>query len=482
MSKGFSVDDILGAQSKAQAMPGMVVVQLPIEDIIPNPANEIYNIGDVSMLVADIADKGLRQALEVIPADGGKYMLIAGHRRWTACHQLYDGGDKRFSRLPAVVKQSEGKDEDLISLITSNATARELTDGERLKQYRALKGALERKKAAGHLEGRVRAEMVRLTGDGAGTLARLNAICEHCIPEVIQLVESGEIGLSRAYECSKLYKVQQLQFAEKGWANMPHLSDQEEAEARDWLVTVGCKEFLSGLDYQGDASKWSFIHSALPGRMTYDLFSQQWQDKVVYMPGGWQARFTRNGSSFNVEKMDKEDSTEILAACRIEFYDMFSLAKKLYRDKDAEKQKKTAAQEVLEKEKQDKEVRDRRRAMAWEMLNDIDNWELVGTVKPTSDLPADAIKVEIRRHVLWGGGWVLALYDPTSRLSYWEPGKHVFKYGRVSWLCIGPDGQRQNMESWDRPGPHSWNSTINIERFLTNRLEKVEIATNDREG
>lgn len=476
MAKGFSVDDILGEQSKAQAVPGMVVVQLPIEDIIPNPANEIYNIGDVSMLVADIADKGLRQALEVIPADGGKYMLIAGHRRWTACHQLYDGGDKRFARLPAVVKPSEGVDEDLISLITSNATARELTDGERLKQYRALKGALERKKAAGHLEGRVRAEMVRLTGDGAGTLARLNAICEHCIPEVIQMVEAGEVGLSRAYDCSKLYKVQQLQFAQKGWANMPRLSDQEKAEAMDWLVTVGCKDFLSGLDYDG-ASEWSYIYTSLPGRLTYDLFSQQWEDQVVDMPGGWKARISHEGFSFKAEKMDVENKAEILADSLIDFSSMFSPAKKLYQDKEAQKQKKTAAQEALQKEKQAKEAKDRRIAMAWEMLNDIDNWELVGTIKPTSDLPADAIKVEIRRHVLWGGGWLLALYDPIGVSRYWEPGKHVFKYSRVSWLCIGPDGQRQNMESYDRSGPYSWDSHVtSIERFLTDRLEKVEVG------
>lgn len=478
MSKGFSVDDILGEQSKAQAVPGMVVVQLPIEDIIPNPANEIYNIGDVSMLAASIADKGLRQALEVIPADGGKYMLIAGHRRWTACHQLYDGGDKRFARLPAVVKPSEGADEDLISLITSNATARELTDGERLKQYRALKGALERKKAAGHLEGRVRAEMVRLTGDGAGTLARLNAICEHCIPEVIQMVEAGEIGLSRAYECSKLYKVQQLQFAQKGWANMPRLSEQERAEALNWLVKIGCKDFLEGLEYN-DTSEWSYIHSSLPGRMTYDLFSQQWEDHVVDMPSGWKAKVSRLGSSFKVQKIDLEDTSEILADCGIEFYDMFSPAKKLYQNKETQKQKKTAAQEALQKEKQAKEAKERRIAMAWELLNDIDNWELVGTVKPTADLPADSIKVEIRRHVLWGGGWVLALYDPLSVSPYWDPGKQHFKYNRVSWLCIGSDGKRQNMENWERPGPYSWDSHISIERFLTDRLEKVEGNHND---
>lgn len=475
MAKGFSIDDILGEQSKAQAMPGMVVVQLPIEDIIPNPDNEIYNIGDVSMLVADIADKGLRQALEVIPADGGKYMLIAGHRRWTACRQLYEGGDKRFSRLPAVVKQSEGKDEDLISLITSNATARELTDGEKLRQYLALKGALERRKANGKLGGRVRTEAARISGESETQLGRLNAISERCIPEVIKMLSDGEISLNRAYDCSKLYKVQQLQFAQKGWANMPRLSEQEEAEVRNWLVTVGCKYFLSGLDYDG-ASKWSYIHTSLPGRLTYDLFSQQWEDQVVDMPGGWKARISRNGYDFKVEKMDVENKAEILADCLISFSNMFSLAKKLYQDKEAQKQKKTAAQEALQKEKQAKEARDRRKAMAWEMLNNIDNWELVGTVKATSDIPADAMKVEIRRHVLWGGDWLLAMIDPVSLRSYWDPEKHVLKYSRISWLVIGPDGQRQNMEDWDRPGPYSWDSTISIDRFLIGRLEKVEVS------
>lgn len=476
MSKGFSVDDILGAQSKAQAVPGMVVVQLPIEDIIPNPANEIYNIGDVSMLVADIADKGLRQALEVIPADGGKYMLIAGHRRWTACHQLYDGGDKRFARLPAVVKPSEGADEDLISLITSNATARELTDGERLKQYRALKGALERKKAAGHLEGRVRAEMVRLTGDGAGTLARLNAICEHCIPEVIQMVENGEIGLTRAYDCSKLYKVQQLDYAKHQFAAMPHLSDEETAEAVNWLVRIGCCDFLIGLDYL-NTNEWVFTQYIPDGHMTLDELFNSWQKQIVKMPGGWTAKVEtdpRGQKFFNVSKIEPDNPDELLASSSIYPSKLFPLAKRIYVDKESLKQKKSASQEALELEKRKKADRDRRKAMAWAMLDDLDNWELVGTIKPISNVPADAMKVEIRRHFLWGGGWLLAMIDPVSLCSYWEAGKNILKYKRISWLCIGPDGQRQNMDGWDHSGPYSWDSSISIERFLTDRLEKVE--------
>ena len=176
MSKGFSINDILG-NTKANAPAGqkMQVVMLPEADIEPNPENSIYEIGDVSMLKADIAERGLRSPLEVLPAQNGKYMLLAGHRRWTACRALTAEGVAGFEVLPCVIRQSQGEDDDLIALITSNATARELTDGERLRQYRALKQALERKKAAGALDGRIRDEMSRITGTGCQLSALMTA-------------------------------------------------------------------------------------------------------------------------------------------------------------------------------------------------------------------------------------------------------------------------------------------------------------------
>ena len=148
---------------------------LPAADIEPNPENSIYEIGDVAMLKADIAERGLRSPLEVLPAQGGKYMLLAGHRRWTACRALTAEGVTGFEVLPCVIHQSQGADDDLIALITSNATARELSDGERLRQYIALKQALERKKAAGGLDGRVRDEMSRITGTGCQLSALMTA-------------------------------------------------------------------------------------------------------------------------------------------------------------------------------------------------------------------------------------------------------------------------------------------------------------------
>ena len=100
---GFSIDEILN-KNKAAAPAGQAlqVVMLPAENIEPNPENSIYEIGDVSMLKADIAERGLRSPLEVLPAKNGKYMLLAGHRRWTACRELAAENVPGFALLPCV--------------------------------------------------------------------------------------------------------------------------------------------------------------------------------------------------------------------------------------------------------------------------------------------------------------------------------------------------------------------------------------------
>ena len=307
MSKGFSINDILG-NTKANAPAGqkMQVVMLPEADIEPNPENSIYEIGDVSMLKADIAERGLRSPLEVLPAQNGKYMLLAGHRRWTACRALTAEGVAGFEVLPCVIRQSQGEDDDLIALITSNATARELTDGERLRQYRALKQALERKKAAGALDGRIRDEMSRITGDGTGTLGRLNAIANNCVPEVLAMVERGEITMTRAYECSKLYKVQQVEYAKIKYASMPPITDMARRAAIKYLVECGLADQLKKLDYVRNR-EWNYADRGLDARklepVTLDLTESETDALLRIEPSGCY--------NFRVRMLDPADSNAV---------------------------------------------------------------------------------------------------------------------------------------------------------------------------
>lgn len=209
MSTGL-LNSLMNAQSQTVTPAGqqMQVVMIPSRNIIPNPDNdEIYTIGNMDGLKDDIQQHGLRQPLEVIPVEGkpDRYMLISGHRRWAACGILSACGDSRFNTLPCLIRESHGKLDDRIALITANATARDLTDGERLAQYEALKDALTKKKAAGQLEGKVRDEVCRILGLSTGAAARLNVIAS-CENEVIkERLKAGEIGLMEAYRSAQDY-------------------------------------------------------------------------------------------------------------------------------------------------------------------------------------------------------------------------------------------------------------------------------------
>ncbi len=204
------LNGLMNAQSQTATPAGqqMQVVMIPSRNIIPNPDNdEIYTIGNMESLRDDIQQNGLRQPLEVILVEGepDRYMLISGHRRWAACGILSACGESRFDSLPCLIRESHGELDDRIALITANATARDLTDGERLAQYEALKDALTKKKAAGQLEGKVRDEVCRILGLSTGAAARLNVIAS-CENEIIkERLKAGEIGLMEAYRSAQDY-------------------------------------------------------------------------------------------------------------------------------------------------------------------------------------------------------------------------------------------------------------------------------------
>lgn len=410
MSKGFSINDILGnAKANAPAGQRMQVVMLPAADIEPNPENSIYEIGDVSMLKADIAERGLRSPLEVLPAKGGRYMLIAGHRRWTACRALTAEGVAGFEVLPCVIRQSQGEDDDLIALITSNATARELTDGERLRQYIALKQALERKKAAGSLGGRVRDEMSRITGDGTGTLGRLNAIANNCIPAVVEMVEKGKISLGRAYECSKLYKVQQLMYAQHGYASMPDVPDAVLDEAVKWVVECGLAEQLKKFDYVR-CDRWNYTggnfdaQAVEPKELTLDVNGADVLVKIEAV----------NRYRLNVTQLDPAEPGEVVAITGLMDSDLYDKAKALYINHEALERFKAEAADKKAAEKHRTADNQKWLTMARRELENFNNWPIVD--KNTR------LGFTVRGRQMSDGGQLVVAVDEAARYDGQTPG------------------------------------------------------------
>lgn len=429
MSKGFSINDILGNGAKPAAPAGqkMQVVMLPAADIEPNPENSIYEIGDVAMLKADIAERGLRSPLEVLPAQGGKYMLLAGHRRWTACRALTAEGVTGFEVLPCVIRQSQGADDDLIALITSNATARELSDGERLRQYIALKQALERKKAAGGLDGRVRDEMSRITGDGTGTLGRLNAIASKCVPEVIAMVERGEITMTRAYECSKLYKVQQVTFAKNNYAPMPEVSNDAQKAAILYIVDEGVADQLRGLDYV-QCCEWNYADGG-------KLDAQKMQPVTLDMTDNVANAILRiapaGRTSFTVEQLDPADQNEVIAKSCIYSSQLYRTARSRYIDKKALEKYKAEEKEKKNAEKVRHDAAEKWLALARQELANFDNWKLTARHKD--------LGLTIRERKMFDGGRLVIAVDDMGR---YDSPVNGFPYRECFSVRLGPDGER----------------------------------------
>ena len=429
MSKGLPISDILGNDCKA-CRPGgqkMQRVVMPAADTEPNPENSIYEIGDVAMLKADIAERGLRSPLEVLPAQGGKYMLLAGHRRWTACRALTAEGVTGFEVLPCVIHQSQGADDDLIALITSNATARELTDGERLRQYIALKQALERKKAAGGLDGRVRDEMSRITGDGTGTLGRLNAIASKCVPEVIAMVERGEITMTRAYECSKLYKVQQVTFAKNNYAPMPEVSNDAQKAAILYIVDEGVADQLRGLDYV-QCCEWNYADGG-------KLDAQKMQPVTLDMTDNVANAILRiapaGRTSFIVEQLDPADQNEVIAKSCIYSSQLYRTARSRYIDKKALEKYKAEEKEKKNAEKVWHDAAEKWLALARQELADFDNWKLTARHKD--------LGLTIRERKMFDGGRLIIAVDDTGR---YDGPVNGFPYRECFSVRLGPDGER----------------------------------------
>ena len=463
MSKGFSINDILGNGAKPAAPAGqkMQVVMLPAADIEPNPENSIYEIGDVAMLKADIAERGLRSPLEVLPAQGGKYMLLAGHRRWTACRALTAEGVTGFEVLPCVIHQSQGADDDLIALITSNATARKLTDGEQLRQYIALKQALERKKAAGGVDGRVRDEMSRITGDGTGTLGRLNAIASKCVPEVIAMVERGEITMTRAYECSKLYKVQQVTFAKNNYAPLPEASDEVQKAAILYIVDEGVADQLRGLDYV-QCCEWNYADGG-------KLDAQKMQPVTLDMTDNVANAILRiapaSRTAFTVEQLDPADQNEVIAKSSIYSSQLYRTARSRYIDKKALEKYKAEEKEKKNAEKVRHDAAEKWLALARQELADFDNWKLTARHKD--------LGLTIRERKMFDGGRLIIAVDDTGR---YDGPVNGFPYRECFSVRLGPDGERVGRDGerialdWNK----RWYSTgAGIEGYIADDIKRA---------
>ena len=201
----------------------MQIEYINVKDIIPaRNDNNFYDTDDVITLKESIRVEGVKQNLIVKKKNNeGKYELIAGERRWKACKSLYEEGIKAFEYIPCVINKYEDDLKDRLSLITTNCTARKLTDWERTEQVEALNNILKEYKQRGIKLPAPRKDLIsKLINESKTNVARMLGLKNNLIGIFKDAMKNEIIGLSVAYELSTLPQDKQElminQFKENG--------------------------------------------------------------------------------------------------------------------------------------------------------------------------------------------------------------------------------------------------------------------------
>ena len=230
----FNLNQILSDASKAAASGGEPIPRpaesrierISVFDLVPSEEN-FYSMREIDELKAaiEIAGKVL-QNLVVVPMDGGKYKVIAGHRRRLASIALVEEGKPQFEFVPCDIEPNEEAAEDQevrdgLMLIVTNSQ-REKTAGDKIEEVRFLREVLEKARtkprfvavlqnivatAFGGAE--VQADgtrdfIAKVLHTSTTQIGRYDAIIRNLCPAFKAELQEDRINISTAYELSGL--------------------------------------------------------------------------------------------------------------------------------------------------------------------------------------------------------------------------------------------------------------------------------------
>lgn len=213
----FDITSVLKGVSDPDTKGGRQIVYLPVDKIDPDPDN-FYSLAGIDELADSIALIGLQQPLLVRHGkELGRYTIISGHRRLAAIQLLQDGEDDSahlFDRgVPCIIEFEDvriipGTDIDKalkeLKLIYANSATRVLSAAEISKQAERIEALLYTLKDQGlTFPGRMRQHVARICQVSQTKIARLHAIRENLVPELLERFDAGQINESVAYRISQ---------------------------------------------------------------------------------------------------------------------------------------------------------------------------------------------------------------------------------------------------------------------------------------
>lgn len=189
--------------------PRVMDVEISQIDDFENHPFKVKDDEEMEKLMESIQTYGVLTPAIVREKEDGRYEMVSGHRRKRACERL------GMETIPAVVKELS-REEAIIAMTDSNIQRENILPSEKAWAYKMKMEAIKHQgKTLSPLGTKSRSDtlLAENSGDSRNQIQRYIRLT-NLIPELLQLVDEGNIAFRPAVEISYLSEKQQTDLLE----------------------------------------------------------------------------------------------------------------------------------------------------------------------------------------------------------------------------------------------------------------------------
>ena len=288
-------DDIFSTEESRQEQQREQVQQIPIGELFPFKDHPFKVLDDESMqrTVESVEQYGVLSPLIARPRPEGGYEIISGHRRQHAA-QLAG-----LETLPVIVRQMDD-DAAVLLMVDSNLQRENILPSERAFAYKMKLEALKNQGARSDLTSSqvgMKLQAMDTVGQEAGEsrnqVHRYIRLTE-LIPELLDMVDTGQIKFNPAVELSYLASEEQKDFlSAMDYAQAaPSLSQAQRIKklAQEGECTLDAMCEIMNEIKKGELDRVTFKTDSLRKYFPKSYTNKQMEDKIIQLLEQWQKK------------------------------------------------------------------------------------------------------------------------------------------------------------------------------------------------